>query len=1106
MKRKLIISLCMGAMALFASPALAQNQTVKGTVVDENGEPVIGASVVVAGKTGTGVITDFDGNYTIQVPRGGKVTITYIGYLPQTVVPGGKVQLKEDSQNLEEVVVVGYGVQKKAHLTGSVGTVDVEELQDLSGGDLSSKLGGLVNGLSVSSGGNRPGDKSSLSIRGANNLSSIGVSAQSPLYVIDGFILDESAFNNLDASSIENISVLKDASAAVYGARAANGVVLVTTKKGKIGNPQISYSGNFGITDAVSTPKMLDTYNYGRLWNAVRAADPTETTLNNRYDLFQADELEAMKHLNYNLLDKYWETAITQQHSVNLSGATEKANYFANISYYDQDGNLGKMDYNRWNFRAGVDLKISKWLRAGLQVSGDYGKTNKPLMKVQNTASNRDYMMLLSHARYIPETINGMPIANYGISGEQINAAQCYNYDYLQNQSSDYARNMNNNTYINGSLEYDFGWNQILKGLKLKFTYSKSISTTKTNEMGTPFNVYRLSHRAGSGEHLYTPYGEYTAEDLYTETNFMLGNNNASISNGRDGGYISRNMSRSDKYQINFIATYNRKFGLHDISALFSIEKSEYEYEDNYAEGTKPYEFSTGQWNSLDTNAGGLTTSTFTRSESGTMSYVGRINYVYNDRYLLEFLIRSDASTKFAPENYWGTFPSLSAGWIMSEESWFKKGVKWIDHMKLRGSFGLTGRDNVPAWRWMQTYTVTSDKGAIIGEGNKAGSHITAGQAINRDMHWDKSYKGNIGLDFSTLRNRLGVNIDAYYVWDREMLMPFSSSIPSTVGSASAPLNYGKMDSWGFEVSATWRDKIGKDFKYKVQLQTGYSDNKVIDRDWGYLKNDDAYSQIQKNGRTDVGSWGYQCLGMFRSFQDIEEYFEKYNIISYMGMTKDQVRPGMLIYKDVRGSNNGDGTFGGPDGIVDSRDKVQLSHRSNPYHFTLNLGADYKAFSLTAQINASWGGYSFVPGSALTPNDGSNSNWRNLEYINMPSFWNPDNMFVYNDIYDAEGNMLMAANRDGNLPNMRYASVNSEQSSFWRISGGRVTLNRITLAYSLPKDLLNKVGIQACRINVTGQNLLSLYNPYPDNFIDPMCSYGSYPTLRKFTVGLNITF
>lgn len=1102
---------------ILALPAIAQNvRTYQGVVLDEAGIPVIGATVKVA-DTATGTITDMDGKFTLEVPSGKQVEISYIGYIPQKIsdLKQTKIVLKEDSQQLEEVVVVGYGTQKKAHLTGAIATVPVDEIQDLSSGGLASTLSGMVNGLSVSGGESRPGENARIYIRNSDAFSAVGGSAQEPLYVIDGYVypndvkigstsenVGATAFNNLDPSVIESISVLKDAAAAVYGARAANGVILVTTKKGKLGAPQISYGGSFGITDEVSCPKMLSAYQYGKLWNAVKGADPTNTTLNSLRDLYQMDELNAMKGLNYDLLDKYWKTGWTQKHSINISGATEKASYFASISYFDQDGNLGELDYNRWNYRAGVDVKISKWIKANLQVSGDYGKKNTPNVKVGGTNSEKDYNLLLTRPTYIPEYVNGYPVAAYGVSNKEVNSDQNYSFSELQN-SGDYSRTMTSNLNINGGLEYDFGWSDILKGLKLKVSYSKSISTDKNNQYGSSYKIYYLSERAGSGNHLYTPVAgqEAAYNDLMTDSNFQLGNNGAVILNGGKGtGYLSRNMDRADNYQINFTASYNRNFGDHSIGALFSIEKSEFESEYLYGYVTNPYEFTTGQSNSVAD--GSEQSTTFTRAESGTLSYIGRLNYAYQDKYMLEFLLRSDSSTKFAPENYWGFFPSVSAGWILSQEEWFQNKVKWVDYLKLRGSFGLTGRDNTTAWQWMQTYGTDKDKGPVFGTGleNPAGSHITLNKnnsAVNRDAHWDKSYKANIGLDFSVLRNRLSFTIDGYYEWNRDMLLNYDASIPGTVGTPSAKVNYGEMDNYGIEVSATWRDKIGKDFKYKVQVNTGYTDNKVLLMDW---KTENLYRQIQKGGRTDIGTWGMQCIGMFRSFQDIEEYFTQNNITSYMGKNKSQMRPGMLIYKDVRGAQQPDGTYAGPDGIVDKdNDQVHLSNRSNPYGFTTNLSAEWKGISLSAQIGASWGGYSFIPSAALKPGN-------SLEYTNMPSFWNPDDMFVYNDIYDAGGNLVVAANRDAKYPNLNYSDVNSVTSSFWRVSGTRVNLNRLTLAYSIPSRYTKLLGVESCRFNVTGQNLLSFYNPYPDNFIDPMTSYGSYPTLRKFTVGVNLTF
>ena len=1110
MKHK-IFSFCLGTMLMFSVSALAQNQTVSGTVVDELGEPVIGATVTVEG-TKTATVTDLDGNYKISAPAGAKVVISYIGYLPQTVKPGGKVQLQEDKQTLEEVVVVGYGSQKKAHLTGSISTVPVDDIQDLANGGLASSLSGLVNGMSVSGGDGRPGENARISIRDVNALGEIGSTAQQPLFVIDGYIypndvrvgnitqnLGAEAFNNLDPSEVESISVLKDASAAVYGARAANGVILVTTKKGKVGAPSISYSGTFGFTDEIARPKMLSAYDFGRLYNAVAAADPTNTSLNKTTALFQADELEAMKGLNYDLLDKYWETGSTMRHSVNVSGATDKVSYFAGGSYFKQTGNLGKLDYDRWNYRAGVDVKISDYLTANLTVSGDYGKKNKPLLKVGGTNAEKDYNLMLTRPRYMPETVDGRHILSYGITNGEKVQNQRYSYDLLQN-NGDFSKNMTSNTSLNASINYDFGWNKYLKGLKLKFSYSKSINSDKTNEYGSSYTIYQMNRRFGSGMHLYTPTaGDDPAYNYLSDTNF----NGLKYANG---DYLSRNMIRTDNYQINFTAQYARDFGKHHVSALFSIEKSEAESEFVTGQVNNPLPYTNHQSNSGQ----GAQTTEFNRAESGTLSYIGRINYAYADRYLFEFLLRSDASTKFAPENYWGTFPAISAGWVVSEEPWFQKSkvAKWVDFLKIRASWGLTGRDNLTAWQWLQVYTLDKKGNPIFGQGGNIDPSTSSlnginknTSAVNREVHWDKSYKTNIGIDLQVLNKRLAINFDYYYEKNREMLMNIAQDVPATVGTQSASVNLGEMNNWGWELGITWRDKIGKDFKYRVGINTGYSDNEVLNMDFA---TEYVYRQIQRGGRTDIGTWGMQCIGMFRSFQDIEEYFTKYNITSYMGLTKDKVRPGMLIYKDVRGAYNAQtGEYAGPDGIVDqANDQVQLGTRGNIYGFTMNLGADWKGISLTAQFNANWGGYTTVPAQAIGVASGSN-----IEFYNMPSFWNPDNVFVYQDIYDGSGNLVMKQNCEAYYPNLAYQSVNSVASSFWRVSAARVTLNRLTLAYAFPKQWFSKVGIKGLRVNITGQNLINFYNPYPDKFTSPIAgTYGAYPNLRKWTVGVNLSF
>jgi TonB-linked SusC/RagA family outer membrane protein len=661
---------------------------------------------------------------------------------------------------------------------------------------------------------------------------------------------------------------------------------------------------------------------------------------------------------------------------------------------------------------------------------------------------------------------------------------------------------MSQNMTLNSSIEYNFDWSNILKGLKLKVSYSKSISTNKNDTYGTNYTLYKINQRGGSGNHLYSGDGLDVSSSNLTAI---------SVSNGN---ILSRSMDRGDKYQANFIVSYDRSFGKHDISGLFTAERSEAEAETLLGSVTNPYTFTNYQSNGADN---GVQATVFTRRESGSLSYVGRFNYAYANKYLLEFLVRTDASTTFAPENYWGTFPSLSAGWVLSEEPWFQDKIQGIDFLKFRGSFGLLGKDNIKPWQWATSYSVNQDKGAILGTNGvstSTGSHIGVPDgAVNRLSHWDKSYQSNFGIDFNTFKNRLTLNLDGFYYWNRDMFMTRqgASDYPATVGAAAAAENYGALDRYGIEISIGWKDNITKDLKYWIKVNTGYYDDKVLVAPWPAQI---AFDDNHPNQRYDVGSWGYESIGMFHNYQEIEEYFAKYQIKSYMGMTKDNVRPGMLIYNNIRGSQKADGTYYGPNdpsdpkaGYVDANDKVLISNRNNPWGFTVNMGGEWKGLSFSTQIGANWGGYNYLPGDArkISSLVSTASGYNVMEYTNLPSFW-ANNMFVYENVLDNQGNVVAEQNRDAKYPNLRY-SLNSEQSTFWRVSATSVSIRTLTVAYSLPKSWMKSLSIESCRLNATIQNVLSLYNPYPDNFIDPMSgTYGRYPNLRRITIGVNVSF
>ena len=1113
--------ICLLLAVFLVVPAMADNQStqqtrvLQGNVVDENNDPVIGASVAIAGST-IGTMTNMDGDFRLENVTTAHKTlrVSYLGYATQNLEIAGRttfnVKLALDETTLDEVVVVGYGVQKKAHLTGAIATVAPADVTDLASTSLAASLEGLMAGVSVNQSSQRPGETARINIRNSNTTNA-GV-----LYVIDDFVCPpedgEQMFNNLDPTMVESISILKDAAAAIYGARSAQGVVLVRTKRGHVGKPKISYSGQYGYTDEFYRSKMMDSYNYGLTWNAIRVADPTQGGFYRRENLFQADELEAMKSLDYDLLDKYWSSGLTQKHGINVSGGNDVATFFGGVSYVTQDGNMGKISYDRWNYRAGMDAKINKWTKASLQVSGDYGKTVKSLNKVGGTNAEKDYVMLLTRPRYIPEYVvdaNGReyPIAPYGITNGQLEQSQGYHYDVIENLGN-FGENMPQNMTMNASLEYDFGWSPFLKGLKVKGTFSKSISNSKDNEFGSQYELYRFAEnqRGGSGSHLYMGTDGYPLDfDGLSTVTYINGSSS----------YLRRNMFRADSYQMNFIVTYARTFGLHDVSGLFTIEKAEREREYVWGQRNLPYSFTNLQSN----GANGDQTTEFNRSESGMLSYIGRFNYSYADKYLAEFLIRSDASTKFAPENYWGIFPSLSLGWIVSQEDWFANNVEFVDFLKIRGSFGLLGRDNIDPWAWAPSYTSEAVKGPIFGSniGAQAGAHFQLPNAVpNRSSHWDESYKSNLGLDMNFLKSRLSFTLEGYQNKNKLEFSSISagSNYPTTVGAPASESNIGESERYGMEASLGWRDKIGKDFKYHLKLNTGYSDDKLINRAW-VDPSTRPLDGLVPNERSDRGLWGYECIGMFKTYQEIAEYFAEKNLTTYMRRTIDNVHPGMLIFNDVRGSRKPDGTFYAPNdpndpqgNVVDADDRVKISdRRNNIYGLTFNFGGEWKGLSLNAQVGASWGSYSMMPSQAISNSSvvSTGSSYDVMQYTNLPSFWS-GNMFVYEDVLDAQGRVVAHQNRDALYPNLRFAEVNSVASTFWKVNNANVLLRNVTLAYSLPKTWVSKVGVESCRINITGQNLLDFYNPYPDKFMSQNSSYSVYPTLRKFTMGLNVSF
>ena len=1086
-----------------------QNITVKGNVVDESGVSIIGASI----KSGSiGTVSDLDGNFTMTLPSNATIQVSYLGYLTQNVNVNNKailtIVLKEDVQSLDEVVVVGYGSQRIKDVTGSIVPIDMSKVVDLPVSSISEALEGQIPGLSVSSSTNRPGDNPNLSIRHQNNMSKDGGNGY-PLIVIDDVIQVKSdasgdssleQLNMLDPSEIESITVLKDASAAIYGSRASQGAIIVKTKRGKEGTPRISYSGKFEFKDAVGHSKTMDAYEYGVFANRfLRANGVTEAN-----KLFSDSELEQMKSLNYDWMKEAWSSAFTMQHSLNVSGGTNKATYFAGVSLYDQGANMGDQDYKRWTFRAGTDIKLSSHFKISASLSGNSSEQEKSFTKVTNISDasygskvasgneQGDYGILLHIPKYIPwsQNIDGKDywvspalgpsqIAN---SANVSNQAAAFNYFALMNNGSK-ALNNSFSYSANFSLQYDLPF---IPGLSVKATYARTHSATDAEQRQLPFTLALARGTNTEGGHLYSSVTEWKIDE-----------------NTKNSRVVYTNETSKNE-QMNLYLDYNAKFGLHTIGAMASVERAE---SDNtvrrlYYESPIPGGY-LGTSSSAGTLVSDHTSSKF--SERGSLSYLGRVNYNYDGKYLAQFLFRADASTKFAPENYWGFFPTLSLGWVISEENWFKDNVRWVDYLKIRASVGKTGKDNIAAWKWLELYDFIADKGMQFGDkGGTVGSAIATKGIHNRNVHWDKSVKYNLGLDFNLLKNRLSVGWDAYFDRNTDVLISLAKAadVPIHAGGGLSEQNYGAFDNWGTEISVNWRDKVGE-VNYNVGVNFSLTNNKV-------KKYPEAGISYPSNNTTRVGysnvfpEWGLLTWkgtssgdGMLRNDADIDNYWNYLTELAtaagttpdFFGITeKSKLKKGMLVYQDLHGDlNTEDGTLAGPNGrLKEHEDYTKLVKKNKREGFTTNLGVSWRGISFSTQISTSWGGY------------------QSIDYVNQRDraneiLWSHASYMA--DMYDENDNV------NGKYPNVAHYAYNSYKSDFWKVSSFRCYIRSMNIAYSIPRRLTTKVGIENAKVSLSGHNLWDFYNPYPKKYRNMYddATVG-YPTLRTWALGVNLTF
>ncbi len=1014
----------------FNSMVGQQGISITGTVIDETGEPIPGVNVVIKG-TVYGTVTDSNGNYSISIPNKDVVLVfSFIGYISQEMAVGEKttieVTLKEDTKEIEEVVVIGYGTQKKTSLTGSVSAISVKSIKDRPVVSVSNLLNGLAPGLSVVTSTGVPGQSSAIRIRGIGTYNS-----STPLYVIDGIIRDQAAMDALDPNSISDISILKDAaSAAVYGSRAGNGVILVNTIQGYVQAPQITFRANYSMESRTVKTEMMDAYENGLFINDMlfnmNEFDMEKAKADPRY--VTPNELEYLKGHDYNWLEYAWRNPNTANYNLSVNGGSQDIKYYLGLGYVNNNGVFDDVNSKKISFQGNTTVNIAKNLTATVNLSAYVRNVNLVTWRFADGGDLGDTYRCLNEwgGSWMPPYIDGIP--TYGGYANLIEAMKG-NY------------NKNKDNALNGllSLNYKIPW---VEGLKIKGTYSYNFKQTANKQFSKPTTSYQFK---GSGEHGYI----YDSNSEIVNTVIFSPVNTSRVTEG----------SANNIYQqFNLQLDYARSFGKHSVNASLIFEQSSLEnknlsgYKNNLLT-TAIDELFVGGRESSQTSFGGST------SSAARLSYIGRIGYIYDNKYLLDASFREDGSYIFPPNKRWGFFPSVSAGWIISEESFFRDNISFVDHLKIRASLGLLGNDAVNPYQWQASYT--AQNGPFF---DVATSAITYGVLPNKDITWEKTRITNIGFDTRILSNTLDFSFDYFYRLTSDMLYSRIATMPGTFGANLPNENYGKVENNGFEISLGYNGNINNSFNYYIRGNVGYAKDRV--------KYIDVAANVPPHlnpiGKRLNKIQGYVYDDVIRTDADLTT---KIPLQGYAPVL------GIITYKDLYGPSGTD-----PDGIVNGNDQVFISENVNPlYNYGISLGASWKNFSIDVLFQG-LGGWDKIYGPSIGIINGNNY-----------AFWN--------DRWSLD-------NPDGKFPRAWYVDGSSNQTStFWLRNASFLRLKNLNIAYTIPSgsSFAQKLGLKGCRVFINGNNLLLIYNKM--KYMDPeLGNFGSYPLMRDITGGIEISF
>jgi len=1047
-------------------------QSISGTVTDELGEPIIGASVVEKANSKNGAITDFNGQFSINVAAGTPVVISYIGYVSQELAArdGMTVTLKEDAQTLSDVVVIGYGVQKKSVVTASIAKVSSDDLDGKTRLRAEDALKGMAAGVNVTSASGQPGSKSMIRVRGIGTIND-----SNPLYIIDGMPTDQDGMESVNPNDIESIEVLKDAaSGAIYGARAANGVILVTTKKGKMGKASINYNFSYGWQSAWKKRDVTGATDYAILQNERRVQNGLAPLYADPYHLVDANG-DAIKGFGTNWQELLFnDNAPIQQHDLSISGASEKLNYYLSLGYFDQEGivggNYGQSNYDRLTIRSNNQYNLFDASKERNFLNKlDIG-ANISYMRVHSTGidANSTWGSPLGSALYLAPTLPVTLKGGYDADGranigqrmiDQYAAYELFtdangNPYTIPNFIGSYQEQ--NNPMAMMMLNPTKGWShkfmpkfsidlQLWDQLKYHFTYSAELSFWG-NE-GATLQKYYLS-----------------------------GNNNA------DHTQASAYKGNNTTWQIENTLTYDKQFGRHTIGVV--LGQSALKFKGDELGGSHWYLVNTDKPSINYTTGGDIEFSYDGDGKmTGAKSLVGvyggpyvehrlsslfaRLSYNYDERYMLQPPIRRDGSSRFGSNNKYGTFPSFSLGWNVMNEKFMEQTRDWLTNLKVRASWGKNGNDNIGDFAYTTLTALGASSNYYFGQSAAMVYGSKANRLANEDLKWEESEQTDLGLDFGFWNNQLTFSVDYYIKKTNGMIIEMP--IPSYVGEARPLANVGDMENSGWEFELGYKWNIA-DAHFAVKGNASYLKNKLknLGNDTGFLNY--GISQFSDGGtRAENGQpfpffYGYKTDGILQNQTEADAYNSKYGTSS---------KPGDFRFVDTNGDNT-----------ITSDDRTNIGNGVPDWTFGLNLDAEWKGFDLSLFFQGVSGADVFDATYRQDIASGNYPTWVLNRWTGegtsntVPTLGDSKN-WVVSDMYIQDGSYLR--------------------------------LKNVTLGYTLPHNLTNRIGISRLRIFGRAENLLTWtkywgFDPEIGSGSTSLgVDYGVYPQARTYTIGFNIS-